>query len=112
MSPLRMPQHLAEPQHVDSGEAVLKFELLEELDAVHRSEERVELALRRLRDCDAAGGYGAVRTPLVEAAADAVWRLIVQHEACDCCDHNALIARFRIPAEVIARVGGRATSPS
>jgi hypothetical protein len=106
MSPLRMPQHLAEPQHVDSGEAILRFELLEELDGLHRSEARVEQALRALRDCDAVGGYGAERTRLIDTAADAVWRLIVQHEACDCCDHNALISRYRIPAEVMARVGG------
>ena len=105
MSAVRPPQHLADPVVTDSGEAVMKFELLEDLDAVHRCEDRVEMALAALRDCDAAGGYGAERTRLLEEAADAVWRLVVQHEACDCCDHNALIARYHIPVEVMARIG-------
>ena len=74
MSALRLPQHLAEPAHVDSGEANLKFELLEEIDA----------------------------------AVEAVWRLVVQHEACDCTDHRELVARYRIPAEVMARIGSSA----
>jgi hypothetical protein len=105
MSPLRMPQHLADPLHTDSGEAVMKFELLEELEQLHRAETRVERALAALRDHDAAGGYGAQRIQLVEAAADAVWSLVVQHEACDCCDHNQLIARYHIPVEVMSRLG-------
>ena len=105
MSPLRMPQNLAEPSHTDTGEAILKFELMEELDALHRCEDRVSAALAELRDHDAAGGDRADRAVLVDAAAHAVWRLIVQHEACDCCDHSQLIARYGVPAEVLARVG-------
>jgi hypothetical protein len=106
MSALRLPQHLAEPAHVDSGEAHLRFDLLEDLDAaVGHAERDVERTLRALRDQDAAGGDAAARGPLLEAAVNAVWRLIVQHEACDCADHSELIARFRIPAEVLARIG-------
>lgn len=107
MAPLRMPQHLAEPPQVDTGEAVLKFELLEGLDAgLRRSEWRVQVALAELREHDAHGpGDHAIRSGLVAEAADAVWALIVQHEACDCLDHQALIERYRIPAEVMARLG-------
>ena len=90
MSALRLPQHLAEPAHVDSGEAHLRFELLEEIDAaVGHTEREVERRLRALRD----------------AAVEAVWRLIVHHEACDCNDHHALVERYRIPTEVMARIG-------
>ncbi|WP_334162276.1 DUF6665 family protein [Phenylobacterium sp.] len=102
MSPLRMPQGLSEPQHVDTGEAVLRFELLEELDGgLARCERRLEAALAAL----AAGGEGAERSRRLDEAADAAWRLIVQHEACDVCDHRELIARYHIPAEVLGRVG-------
>ena len=105
MSPLRMPQHLADPLHTDTGEAVMKFELLEELEQLHRAEARVEVAVRALRDHDARGGSSSDRPALVDAASEAVWRLIVQHEACDCCDHTPLIERYNIPVEVMSRLG-------
>jgi hypothetical protein len=112
MSPLRMPQHLADPPHVDTGEAVMKFELMEELEGLHRSEERVGATLAALRDHDAEEATDpAGRALLVDAAAEAVWRLIVQHEACDCTDHNQLIARYHIPAEVMSRLGAVRSRP-
>ncbi len=108
MSALRMPQHLADPLHVDSGEAHLRFELLEEIDgAVGRAERQVEQTLSALRVHDAAGPEAGDRAPLLAAAVAAAWRLIVQHEACDCADHRQLIERFGIPPEVLARLGAR-----
>ncbi|HEY8574403.1 DUF6665 family protein [Phenylobacterium sp.] len=105
MSPLHAPRTLAEPQHVDSGEAVLKFELLEELDAaVSRCEHQVEAALDALQAWD---GPAAGRAALLDWAADAVWRLVVQHEACDCADHQALLERLHVPPQVMARIGAR-----
>jgi hypothetical protein len=106
MSALRLPQHLAEPAHVDSGEANLRFELLEEIEAaVGHTERDVETALRALRDHDADPRNPDARPALLNAAVEAVWRLIVQHEAGDLTDHRALIARYAIPAEVMARLG-------
>ena len=106
MSALRLPQHLAEPAHVDTGEASLRFELLEEIDAaVGHTERDVERALRALRDHDAADGDPEARQPLLDAAAEAVWRLVVQHEAGDLTDHRALVERYRIPSEVMSRLG-------
>ncbi len=106
MSALRLPQHLPEPAHVDSGEAHLRFDLLEYLDSsVGHTEREVERSLRALRAHDIAGADPQARGPLLEAAVEAVWRLLVQHEACDCADHEELIALYRIPAEVLARVG-------
>jgi hypothetical protein len=106
MSALRLPQHLAEPAHVDSGEAHLKFDLLEDIDcAVGHTERDVERTLRALRDHDDAAHDPEGRQPRLDAAVEAVWRLIVQHEACDLTDHKALIAHCRIPAEVMARLG-------
>ena len=108
MSALKMPQHLADPAHVDSGEAHLKFELLEEIDgAVGDAERDVERNLRALRDFDSGGGGAEARRPLLDAAVDAVWRLVVVHEACDLSDHSELIQRYRIPAEVMSRIGAK-----
>jgi hypothetical protein len=106
MSALRLPQHLAEPAHVDSGEAYLKFELLEEIDAaVGHTERDVERALRALRDHDSDQRDPEDRQALLDAAVEAVWKLIVQHEACDCSDHRELVTRYRIPSEVMSRIG-------
>lgn len=106
MSALRLPQHLGEPAHVDTGEASLKFDLLEEIDsAVGHTERDVERTLRALRAHDAAPRDPQARQALLNAAVEAVWRLIVQHEAGDLTDHRGLIARYQIPAEVMARLG-------
>ena len=106
MSALRLPQHLAEPSHVDTGEATLRFDLLEEIDsAVGHTERDVERTMQALRTHDGDGPNVETRQVLLDAAADAVWRLIVQHEAGDLTDHRVLIARYGIPAEVMARLG-------
>lgn len=106
MSALRLPQHLADPAHVDSGEAHMRFELLEDIDvAVGHTERDVVRTLRALREHEASGAPAETRAPVLEAAVEAVWRLIVQHEACDCADHNELIQRYRIPSEVLSRIG-------
>ncbi|WP_293676152.1 DUF6665 family protein [uncultured Phenylobacterium sp.] len=107
MAALRLPQHLADAAHVDSGEAHLKFELLEEIDgAVGDTERQVERAIQALRAYDAAGARDPrVRRLLLEVAVEAVWRLVVQHEANDLTDHSSLIERFAIPSEVLARIG-------
>lgn len=107
MAALRLPQHLADTAHVDSGEAHLKFDLLEEPDAsVGQTERQVANAIAALRAYDAAGaGDPRTRRLLLEVAVEAVWRLVVQHEANDLTDHTNLIERFAIPSEVLARVG-------
>jgi hypothetical protein len=111
MSALRLPQHLAEPAHVDTGEAQLRFELLEGIDAaVGHTERDVARTLRALRDHDADQRDPEDRKALLDAAVEAVWRLVVQHEACGCADHRDLLERYRIPTEVMARIGGRGTT--
>ncbi len=113
MSPLRMPQHLADPPHLDSGEAVLRFKLLEDIDSgVKRHEDRVQATLAALQQYDVEGLQEPnLRSRLLDAAADAVWSLFVQHEACDCADHDELVRRYGIPAEVTARLGRRTSPP-
>ena len=108
MAALRLPQHLADAARVGHGEAHLKFDLLEEIDGpVGIIEQQVANAIRALRDYDAAGaGDPRTRGLLLEVAVEAVWRLVVLHEANDLTDHTGLIARYRIPPEVLARIGG------
>lgn len=108
MSSLRMPQafsaSLARRLGVETGEAVLRYELLEEqAHSLGRAGKKVEGALAALRDHP--GGEG--RPAAVKAAADAVWGFFVQREVMGLRDRNAVIAHYGIPREVLARLGAR-----
>lgn len=48
---------------------------------------------------------GAVRTDVLYAAAESVWRYFVVREACGLNDHTPLIETYDIPPEVVAKVG-------
>ena len=104
MSPLRMPQSLAKRLGVETGEAVLRHELLQEQAAsLGRMGEKMEKALAALSAH--AGGEG--RPELVRAAADAVWCFFVQREVMGLRDRSAVIAQHAIPREVLNRIGAR-----
>lgn len=104
MSSLRMPQSLAARLKVETGEAVLRYELLEEqAHSLGRAGRKVEAALAALADHP--GGEG--RPALLKAAADAVWGFFVQREVMGLRDRNAVIAQYGIPREVLARLGAR-----
>jgi hypothetical protein len=103
MASLRMPQSLTKPLGVDTGEAVLNYELLQEqAAALGRQGERMEKALTRLRDSDPAGRSAALRE-----AADAVWCFFVQREVMGLRDRAAVIDQYAIPREVLNRIGAR-----
>ncbi|HEY0651309.1 DUF6665 family protein [Phenylobacterium sp.] len=104
MSSLRMPQSLARRLGVDSGEAAIRYELLEEqAHSLGRAGRKVEMALAELRDHP--GGEG--RAVVLKAAADAVWGFLVQREVMGLRDRAAVIAQYGIPREVLARLGAR-----
>lgn len=104
MSSLRMPQSLAARLKVETGEAVLRYELMEEqAQSLGRAGRKVEAALAALRDDP--GGEG--RPAALKAAADAVWAFLVQRELMGLRDRNAVIAQYDIPREVLARLGAR-----
>jgi hypothetical protein len=104
MSSLRMPQSLARRLGVETGEAVIRYELLEEqAHSLGRAGRKVEVALAALRDHP--GGDG--RAVVLKAAADAVWGFLVQREVMGLRDRAAVIAQYGIPREVLARLGAR-----
>ena len=102
---LRMPQSLSTRLRVDSGQNLLERELLGEtalnLGRIGRS---VETALAALAASPSPRG-SAERERLTRAAAQAVWCYFVQRECCGLNDHRAAIADYKIPREVLARVG-------
>ena len=62
-----------------------------------------ELALAALRDHPGGDGRAAV----LAAAADAVWCFLVQREVMGLRDRAAIVADYKIPREVMARLGAR-----
>lgn len=104
MSSLRMPQSLARRLGVETGEAVLRYELLEEqAQSLGRAGRKVEATLAALQAHP--GGEG--RGELLNMAADAVWAFFVQREVMGLRDRAQVIAQFGIPREVVNRVGAR-----
>jgi hypothetical protein len=103
MSSLRMPQSLTKRLGVETGEAVLRHELLQEQAAsLGRIGEKMEKALAALRASDADG-----RPAALKVAADAVWCFFVQREVMGLRDRAAVIGQYAIPREVLNRIGAR-----
>lgn len=103
MSSLRMPQSLSRRLGIETGEAVLRYELMEEqAHSLGRAGRKVEQALAALAAHD-----GEDRAVVLKAAADAVWSFFVQREIMGLRDRAAVIAHYAIPREVLNRLGAR-----
>jgi hypothetical protein len=103
MSSLPMPQSLIRRLGPDSGEAVLRYEIMEEQAAsVGRSGRKVEAALAALRAHEGDG-----REAVLKSAADAVWCFLVQREILGLRDRDSVVAQYGIPREVMIRLGAR-----
>lgn len=104
MSSLRPSRNLGARFDLESGDAVLRHELMEEqAQSLGRAGRKVEAALAALRDHP--GGEG--RPALVMAAADAVWGFLVQRELMGLRDRAQVVAQYAIPREVLVRIGAR-----
>lgn len=104
MSSLRMPQSLSRRLGFDSGEAALRYELLEEqAAALGRLGAKLEKALAALEAHQGAEG----RPEKLRAAADAAWCFLVQREVMGMRDRAAMVAQYAIPREVMNRIGAR-----
>jgi hypothetical protein len=103
MSSLRMPQSLARRLGVETGEAVLRYELLEEQAvSLGRAGHKLEAALAALAAHDGEGREAALK-----AAADAAWGFLVQREALGLRDRVTVVAQYGVPREVLVRIGAR-----
>ena len=104
MSSLRMPQSLSKRLGIETGEAVLRYELLEEQAvSLGRAGKKLEAALAALRAYD--GGEG--RAAVLKAAADAAWCFFVQREVLGLRDRAQIVREYDIPREVMVRLGAR-----
>ncbi|HEY5065404.1 MAG TPA: DUF6665 family protein [Xanthobacteraceae bacterium] len=100
---LRPPQGHARAVPV----VALDYEIAQEqASALGRLGRALEAALAALAEHDTAGPATDVhRKQLVQQASEALWRFIVQREACGLRDPRPVIRDYRVPAEVYARIG-------
>ena len=90
----------------ETGLSVLEAEMMSEAAAaLGRAGRRAEAALARLSDEASLASEG--REALLKAAADAVWSLFIQREACGMRDQKPVIADLGIPRAVLVRLGAR-----
>lgn len=90
-----------------SGHATLQYEIAEErASALGRLGRRLEAALTALAECPRTGNFDReMRKRLVEQAGYALWLFVVQREACGLNKIDHVIKVYRVPNEVVARMG-------
>jgi hypothetical protein len=79
----------------------------ERAHALGRIAARMEAALNELRAFDESAAEGATRQELVAAAAERVWFYVVQREVMGWNRHEEALRFYRVPPEVLARLGPR-----
>ncbi|MEA2822907.1 MAG: hypothetical protein QOJ86_4911 [Bradyrhizobium sp.] len=89
-----------------SGYATLQYEIAEEkASALGRFGRRLEAALTALAACPRTNSNRKVRDHLVQQAGYALWLLAVQREACGLNNFTHLLQVYRVPNEVVGRMG-------
>ena len=90
-----------------TGYATLEYEIAEErASALARLGQRLEAALAALAECPRTDNANReIRKHLVEQAGYALWLFVVQREACGLNKIDHVIKVYRVPNEVIARMG-------
>src|SRR3954449_3887612 len=89
-----------------SGYAALQYEIAEEkASALGRLGQRVDAALTALAACPRTGSNRESRDALVEEAGYALWLLAVQREAIGLNKLGHVLQVYRVPNEVVARMG-------
>lgn len=106
---VRPPNLLNTKAPVETGASVLDGEIMAEMaSSLGRAGRALEVALARLETASA-DPHGADdqsrREALLQDAATKAWALIIQYELCGLSSQKNLVQRYRIPAEVMARVG-------
>jgi hypothetical protein len=92
--------------------APLDYEIAQEqASALGRLGRALEAALMALANhersmqAELGAAIAATRARLVQDASEALWRYIVQREACGLRDPKPVIRDYRVPAEVFNRMG-------
>ena len=106
---VRMPQSYSAGLMRETGWNVLDYELREQkaqtLGAVARQVEQALAVLRAFDARDPRSEGEDRRSALLDEAADRVWAFMIQRELCGFRNWEAVVRDYRIPREVLNRVG-------
>ena len=85
----------------------------EKAESLGLAGQRLETALRELRDYDGSttsqpDATGAIRNRLVARAADRLLAVIIQRESHGLRDPDYVVKFYSVPREIVARLGARA----
>jgi len=112
---VRPPRSLSAGLTGESGWTVLDYEIREQkAHALGTSSRRVEQALAALRALETGApepNLSDRRSALLDAAADLVWAFMVQREMCGLRNWDTVVRDYRIPREVLNRVGQTRRKP-
>lgn len=101
---VRLPQNLCSAFSSDDALGALHKEVLAEKAAsLGRAGKKLAASLAGLRSRPSDEG----KDLLIRAAADAAYHYCIQRELCGLFSHEAAIADYEIPKEVLARVGAK-----
>ncbi len=105
----RLPQSLSGHLRPETGWGVLDYELHQQkAQTLGDLGAQVERALAALRAFDAEAPVRdkkAQRCDLLDEAAERVWAFMVQREICGLRHWDAVVRDYRIPGEVLSRLG-------
>ncbi len=100
------PPNLFKPKSpMDGNLGILDGEIMAEMAAsIGRAGKTLEASLERLEQ---AGDETSAdeREELLQKAARAAWALLTQYELCGLSTQTNLVKRYRIPREVVIRIG-------
>jgi hypothetical protein len=104
--PITLAEIAALRQALTSGFGPIEHEIAgEKASALGHHGRQVEKAMAALQAFDASPEPGVERLTLVKTAAREVWKYFIQRELCGMRDHRGVIGEYRIPAEVLVRLG-------
>jgi hypothetical protein len=104
--PISLAEIAALRQALSSGFGPVENEIAaEKASALGHHGRLAEKAVAALHAFDASPEPGVDRLTLVKAAAREVWKYFIQRELCGLRDQRDVIREYRIPAEVLTRLG-------
>lgn len=104
--PISLAEIAALRHALNSGFGPVETEIAgEKASALGFHGRQAEKAVAALHAYDAAPAAGVERSTLVKAAAREVWKYFIQRELCGLRDQRDVIREYRIPQEVLIRLG-------
>ena len=104
--PISLAEIAALRERLTSGFGPIENEIIgEKASSLGHHGRLAQRAVAALHDFDAAPRPGVERVTLLKAAAREVWKYFIQRELCGLREHRDVIREYRIPHEVLTRLG-------